>query len=574
MNQLHLIIWTMIVAAIMTTILMWSISVFSRSLTEERHRTAGRNLSQSVAANWHSPEELGTLLHNTAHVLGGKVWVVTFDGRLIAGDDPDLLADFRQTGVPLSQSAYYIHDHKLLPSPYGVLVVPIQVEDEDIAALVLAIPYAFPWSLSQYGGAFILLTVVLTALGVWWVMERRVNAITETIPKLTQEVYRYGENLQADWQQDYHHEDIHKLSQSIGYLIQTWKGKLLETDQVLADMRMIIGNLPVGVVLINRRGKVILMNASAGDLLSLDSEGSVGEYWVELVKDYALLTKIQEVEKSEISMKTEIHSVLPENRNLEVFLNHMPHDYEESPAVLMVVRDVTDFQRLSQMRSDFVANVSHELRTPLTSIKGFAETLLAGDVDDPATTHRFLEIIETEADRLTRLIDDLLDLSRIESGRIRLDFKRTNIKRIITETVETLKPQMTKVGITVTLDIPDTLPLLMADPDRIAQVLINYIDNSTKFTPNGGQIWISVKDRAEDLVVEVRDNGIGIPKADLDRIFERFYRVDKARARTSGGTGLGLAIVKHIVEAHGGNVFVDSEPNLGSRFGFTLPKGE
>jgi two-component system phosphate regulon sensor histidine kinase PhoR len=114
----------------------------------------------------------------------------------------------------------------------------------------------------------------------------------------------------------------------------------------------------------------------------------------------------------------------------------------------------------------------------------------------------------------------------------------------------------------------------MADPDRIAQVLINYIDNSTKFTPNGGQIWISVKDRAEDLVVEVRDNGIGIPKADLDRIFERFYRVDKARARTSGGTGLGLAIVKHIVEAHGGNVFVDSEPNLGSRFGFTLPKGE
>ncbi len=236
---------------------------------------------------------------------------------------------------------------------------------------------------------------------------------------------------------------------------------------------------------------------------------------------------------------------------------------------LIALRDQTELRRLEVIRRDFVANVSHELRTPLTSVKAMAETLLDGALTDQAVAPRFLETIVREADRLVRLSSDLLDLSRVEDRGI--EKSPYDLSLVISDVVAQLSSQSQQAGIIVhnTVTAPLVVPL---DPDEIAQVLFNLLDNAITYTPRGGTVTILAEDQDTRVRVSVADTGIGVLSHDIPRIFERFYRVDKARSRASGGTGLGLSIVKHIVESHGGIVQVASEYHHGSTFTFTLPK--
>jgi len=224
------------------------------------------------------------------------------------------------------------------------------------------------------------------------------------------------------------------------------------------------------------------------------------------------------------------------------------------------------------VRRDFVSSVSHELRTPLTSITGYTETLLEGAIHDPENAKHFLQIILQESERLTALINDVLDLSKIESGRIDYKFKPISLGDLVEKTVNLFSRAIEKKGIVLQLQIPHDLPYVNGDRDYLELVIRNLVDNAIKYVPEeNGQILISAS-KVDDMVrVEVKDNGIGIPRKDLGRIFERFYRVDKARSSAIGGTGLGLSIVKHIILAHKGKVDVRSRLNLGSQFGFTIP---
>jgi two-component system phosphate regulon sensor histidine kinase PhoR len=242
---------------------------------------------------------------------------------------------------------------------------------------------------------------------------------------------------------------------------------------------------------------------------------------------------------------------------------------------VLVFHDVTELRRLEKVRKDFVANVSHEIRTPLTSIKGYVEALLDGAKDDPQEAARFLDIILKQSDRLNLILQDLLQLSQIESGQVLFKREPVSLQTVVERTLPLIKPLAEKKGQHVTVALAPDLPAVIGDEERLVQVLTNLLDNAVKYTPPKGLIRIGGHRVTEDghLAGEltVADTGIGIPEADRPRVFERFYRVDKARSRELGGTGLGLAIVKHLVEGHGGRVWVEGNQPRGSRFVVRLP---
>jgi two-component system phosphate regulon sensor histidine kinase PhoR len=276
----------------------------------------------------------------------------------------------------------------------------------------------------------------------------------------------------------------------------------------------------------------------------------------------------------------ELQIFTPVQRILQVHASPLKSS-EGSTGALWVMHDVTELRRLETARTEFVANVSHELRTPLTSVRGYLETLLEGALEDREHARPFLEVIHKHTERLGRLLDDLLDLSNLELGKVTLHRQPTVLDEVVENVMAIYGPQAVKQETRLRTDLPHDLPCVLADRDRIAQVLINLVDNGLKFTPKGGTVRVSASlsrptpdtlPPAVDFVeIAVADTGIGIPSQDLPRITERFYRVDRARSRELGGTGLGLAIVKHLVKAHGGEITIESQLNQGTTVRFTLP---
>jgi two-component system phosphate regulon sensor histidine kinase PhoR len=238
-------------------------------------------------------------------------------------------------------------------------------------------------------------------------------------------------------------------------------------------------------------------------------------------------------------------------------------------SVLIVLQDLTRMRRLEMIRRDFVSNVSHELRTPLASLKALTETLQEGALEDPPAARRFLLRMEHEIDNLTQLVQELLELSRIESGKVPLKKTRVTPWELVSPAVERMMVQAERAGVHLSLDCPDSLPPVLADQSRMGQVLVNLVHNAIKFTSPGGEIVIQAQQDQNMVVFTVRDTGAGIAPEALPRIFERFYKAD--RSRSSGGTGLGLSIAKNMVQAHGGRIWAESEVGKGSTFYFSLP---
>jgi len=270
-------------------------------------------------------------------------------------------------------------------------------------------------------------------------------------------------------------------------------------------------------------------------------------------------------------------STEPESRELEInefgrFFNVrlVPLSEDKDFCLLLFLQDITEEKRVETIKKDFVANVSHELRTPLASIKGYAETLLDGGLDERDTAKEFLRVIDRHAIRMSRIIDDLLVLSKLENQQMTIITACVDFKDLISSTEKSFAKQARDKGLALEADFPADLPKVYGDRDRLEQVLVNLLDNAIKYTPAGGGVRLSAVRDDGRVRVDVTDTGIGIPAPDIPRIFERFYRVDKARSRDMGGTGLGLAIVKHIVQGHNGTLSVKSTPGQGSCFSFTV----
>ncbi len=271
--------------------------------------------------------------------------------------------------------------------------------------------------------------------------------------------------------------------------------------------------------------------------------------------------------------RAELDGTGPAGRSLAVYVSRFPG--HGTPGAVVVIDDTTDVRRAERMRQDFVANASHELKTPLAVIKSTVETLLDGAAEDPEARAGFLEQVDREADRLADLIKDMLSLARIESGALGLEPRVVKLDKAITDCMERHHPRADTKTLTLVEKPPADAPAdvaAWADPDALRQVMDNLVDNAIKYTPNGGRITVRWGATADTVSFEVEDTGVGIPEADVNRVFERFYRVDKARDRAQGSTGLGLSIVKHLLQAMRGQVRVNSKPGKGTTFRVTLPR--
>jgi len=347
--------------------------------------------------------------------------------------------------------------------------------------------------------------------------------------------------------------------------------KIEELKDNKARLEAVLLSMFDGVMVVDSRGMILLMNRALKNILAVEHapEGRKPLEVVRNIEVQEIADKVLEpgsgVESREISI------LLPKEKELIIHGTPIVRGEKIEGAVL-VFHDVTDMRRLERIRKDFVANVSHELRTPVSSIKGFAETLSARALDDKESAKEFIKIIEENSNRLVRLIDDLLDLSRIESGNISLNLKPHSVYRMVEKVISEMQEQANKRSISIRNNIADDIPDVPADKSLISQVFLNLIDNAIKYTEKNGLVTISAEQKNGFVKIDVEDSGIGIPEKDIPRVFERFYCVDKTRSRRLGGTGLGLSIVKHVVEEHGGQVSVQSVLGRGSTFTFTLPK--
>jgi two-component system phosphate regulon sensor histidine kinase PhoR len=366
--------------------------------------------------------------------------------------------------------------------------------------------------------------------------------------------------------------ELFALEQSINATALRLQERLTELGTEKARVEAILHNMADGVLLVDARKKIMLANPAAEGMFGIDAAEVVGKDHLEVTHHFQLDEALDQVLRTGQPEVLEIRRARPGEQILEARLAPAGDGAGEPRGVLLVIRDATRSRKLEQMRTEFVANVTHELRTPLTSIRGFAETLLEGALEDPETARHFVTIIKRESDQLGNLIEDLLDLSRIESGKWKMHKEPVQLHALATDTVGRLASKAKDLGVDLRIAIPDDLPPVPGDPARLAQVLLNLVDNALKYTHAGGSVTVSTADAGPFVSVRVADTGTGIPKADLPRIFERFYRVDKARSRATGGTGLGLSIVKHIVDAHGGTINVVSDVGQGAVFTFTLPK--
>ncbi|MBU2044997.1 MAG: cell wall metabolism sensor histidine kinase WalK [Candidatus Omnitrophica bacterium] len=364
-------------------------------------------------------------------------------------------------------------------------------------------------------------------------------------------------------------DEISDLAEAINNMSEKVKARIEEVNYSKSRLEAVFLSMLEGVMVVDIKGKILLMNQALKDYLKID-EDPLGKKPLEAIRNIEIQGIVDIVLNSNQELiSREISVLLPEERVFLVHAAAIGKDKNSEGAVL-VFHDVSNLRKLERLRQDFVANVSHELRTPVSTLKGYAETLLQGALEDKKNARDFLEIILSDSNRLASLIDDLLDLSKIESGKLILDKNSYKLSEIVKKVLVNLK--IKDRSLKVSIDIPDDLPKVAVDEARIKQVLFNLIDNAVKYNRPQGQITISAEDAGEAVRVNISDTGIGIPQKDLPRIFERFYRVDKARSRELGGTGLGLSIVKHIIQAHNGEVFVQSIEGQGSTFSFILPK--
>jgi len=345
------------------------------------------------------------------------------------------------------------------------------------------------------------------------------------------------------------------------------------TIRTLRDERnlsaAILGSMVEGVAVVDSADRVVFSNPGFSEILGLDLPPTIGSVLVESVRQTELIEAVHKVLRGEPAVHAEIVTGTLRQRFFAATAAAV-RGGETSGAVL-VLHDITDLRKLERVRRDFIANVSHEFRTPLTAIQGFAETLLGGAIDDPQNRLRFLEIILDHSRRLARLTEDLLMLSKMDADRLDLEIRRLSVSQFVGSCIETSQRPADEKGLRLSVNLPENIPDIAADRRRLAEVLQNLLDNAIQYTPSGGQIMVSASPNGTEVIFTVSDTGMGIPRADQPRIFERFYRVDVARSREVGGTGLGLSIAKHLVEAHGGRIWVESDVGQGAQFHFTIP---
>ncbi|EMW0644086.1 PAS domain-containing protein [Listeria monocytogenes] len=365
--------------------------------------------------------------------------------------------------------------------------------------------------------------------------------------------------------------ELQDLSISVNTLAESLETQMFEIKQNEQRLNAIVQNLVSGVMLINVDKQVIMTNRTMYQILG-ETE-ITGKPFYEVIKSFALSQLIEATFETKTIQQKEIILYFPREMILDASVSPILGENGEITGIILLLHDITQIRHLENVRSEFVTNVSHELKTPVTALKGFAETLLDGAMYDEVLLKKFLTIIKEESDRLHRLIMDILALSRIEQNPVAENVELVDVDEVIEQSARTIFEMATEKNIRVTIPEKTSASVMIeTDRDMLQQIVINLLSNAINYTPVDGKVEVKLIEQEAEVIIEVTDNGIGIPAKDIDRVFERFYRVDKARSRHSGGTGLGLSIVKHLVENCGGRIEVESQEEVGSTFRVTLPK--
>lgn len=506
---------------------------------------------------------------------GARVTIVAADGRVLADSAEDPAAMEDHSNRPEIQQALATGEGRAVRrSPtLGRELIYLALRLEDVAGQPIVLRFARPLQeVDEQLGEFRRrlwvgwLVVLLFAAGFSFIAARRFSSRIERLKEFSARVaggnftplpvVRRGDEVDA-----------------LGRTLNDTAAQLDRTIRSLTDERnrtaAILSSMIEGVAVVNAEERVLFVNPAFAHILGLDPVAEMGRPLVELVRDSELLGLVKHAiaERATVSGEVVIGTV----RQRSFAVTASPVQAEDSSGAVLVLHEVTEQRRLERVRRDFVANVSHEFKTPLTAIQGFAETLLGGALDDQHNRRRFVEIIRDHALRLARLTDDLLRLSLIEIGKLEFHIEPVSASALIESCVETARLKASQKQLTVRMDCPAQLPLVLGDANRLLEVLQNLLDNAIQYTPAGGQITVRAQAAEQEVILTVADTGIGIPQAEQERIFERFYRVDAARSREVGGTGLGLSIARHIVQAHGGRIWVESAVGQGSRFHFSVP---
>ncbi len=419
---------------------------------------------------------------------------------------------------------------------------------------------------------YVVYVIALVAFGfvLSWIIERdilkdfsRISKALEHLPEKQKKARKTGRKV-SDFDTG--------VSISISELSERISLQMQSAEREGNQLKSIIESMREGVIVISREEELLLLNDAAKEMFAID-DAAIGRPYMETVRNPDLQRLISRMKQKKKSATQEISVLYPQEKSYLVSVRVSPR-YRE---IVVVIFDITEFKNLERIKADFVANVSHELRTPLTSIKGYIETLLDKSYDTDEEEKEFLEIIEENTDRLIAIASDLLVLSELESGETdtqdsRKGYEEIDIRETILRSMGSLDSLFSKNRVSLSLEIQDGMPAYRANRFLIERMIINLVENSAKYTPANGSVSVRASAQNGSLRIEVEDNGIGIPSEHHERIFERFYRVDKNRSREIGGTGLGLSIVKHIVIQHGGTIALRSSEGEGSTFTVELPR--
>ena len=513
---------------------------------------------------------------------GARVMLIAPDGRVVADSERTLEglasmenhADRPEVRVALGgATGSDVRRSATLGASLIYVAVPVTDAGRTVAALRLAAPaevatpaYESLRRVMLTGGGIALVVALAIGLFVAARVTRPVIEMQHVARQMSEGNFAVRASVRSP-------DEIGTLGRSLNAMAGRLREKIEDLEREQAKATAVLDAMVEGVIATDGHDHIILINERARALFGLGRARADRLPLLEVIRNVDLHDVLGEsrLAADGAVVSREVKLSEPSERVLQV--HAVPLRFTgEARGVVMVLHDITELRRLEQVRTEFVANVSHELRTPLTAIHGYLETLIDGALEEPENARKFLEIVFRHTERLGRLTDDLTDLSNIELGRISLRLEPTTVAEVADSVLAIIAPRAGAGQVAVEASLPPDLPPVVADRDRLAQILINLVDNAVKYTPKGGRVWLEGRMREPGVVeVAVSDTGTGIPKADLPRLTERFYRVDKARSRDLGGTGLGLAIVKHLVLAHGGELTIESELWKGTTVRFTLP---
>lgn len=551
-------------------------------ILETKLSAEARLASEIVGGVIEDPESynnLDQLAKSWADELNARVTIIAKDGTVV-GESHENRAEMdnhleRPEVVQAAETGQGISTRysQTLGDFLMYLAVPV-AEGEQINGFVrIALPLKeIEASITHLQNTLVSVTLIVSLIAILlaiWISGRTMlplRKLTETASQISSGLMDTS-SLTSEPIQTTSHDEIGQLTRAFNNMAVHLRTQIEALESERSKMAAVLGVMTDGVVIVDSSGTIQLLNPSAESMFEVTQQNALGTSLMEALRDHQIAELWQRCQESgELTFTTiEIGA-----RNL--YLQGIATSLGDvlPGSTLLLFQNLTRLKRLETVRRDFISNISHELRTPLASLKALTETLQEGALDDPPAAKRFLERMEIEVDALSLVVSELLELSRIESGRVPLKMTPASPCSLINQAIERLRLQADRAGLDIAVECSGDLPLVLADESRLIQVLVNILHNAIKFTPHGGKIRVEARSRENEILFVVKDTGVGIPSHEMSRIFERFYKTDRARA--SGGTGLGLAISRHLVETHGGQIWAESVESQGSSFCFTIPQ--